>query len=65
MHRRHEKRIENFGWKTCTNHMLDLGIDGKKLNLSLSLIKHHTMKTHVWGNGGTAARIRNLSTRWM
>jgi len=27
------------------------------------LIKNHAMKTY-WGNGGIAARILNLGTRW-
>jgi hypothetical protein len=34
-----------------------------KVNLSLCLFKHHTMKTY-WGCGGTAPHILNLGTRW-
>jgi hypothetical protein len=38
--------------------------EGKKVNLSLCLNKHHAMKAY-WGSGGIAPRILDLGTRCM
>jgi hypothetical protein len=38
-------------------------MEGKKVKLSLCLIKHHAMKMY-WGSGGIDPHILDLSTRW-
>jgi hypothetical protein len=48
---------------TYKEHIYVYYVKKLKLQLSLCLTKHHTMKTY-WGSVGKAPRILDLDTRW-